>query len=349
MATKVIIRSDANSNVGMGHLARDIELAKKLGEEENSKIVFFTGGGDKRVLDFINHHGGFEYREIPSEGEDEFLKHHLSHFSPDLSIVDVLLRDSEDAYMNIFSRYSNKVVAITDDSNPRFIKADVVFNGNPNQKKSHYKNINNGTHYFLGPDFFILNPAFAQAHPMNKEVKKKVENILIAFGGADKNNAPLKVVEALAATNSTAKINILLSPVYNHLKELKEFLQLSGLNYNIVHNVESVIPFLLSADLMFCSAGNICFEASAVGVPLILINQVKRQNEIATTFAQKTFIKNLGMVAETGQEELQRIIAEVTGDHALRQKMSTHQKQFVDGRGLERVAEIIMKLLDRKT
>ncbi len=344
MTSKVIIRSDANSDIGMGHLVRDLELAKKLSEMGKSKIIFLTGGGDTRTLDFITHHGGFEYIEVLSEGEDQFLKHHLSQLSPNLSIVDVLVRDSENEYMNIFSRYSNKVVAITDDSNPRFIKADVVFNGNPNQKKSYYHGIN-GTQYYLGPSFFILNPAFAQANGTNKEIRKEVKNIFIAFGGADKRNAPLKVVKALAALGITPKINILLSPIYNRLKELKEFLQSSNLHYELFRNVKTIITFMLNADLMFCSAGNICFEASAVGVPLILMNQVKRQNEIAATFAERTFIKNLEMVSETSQRELQEAISEVIDDQALRQKISTHQKQFVDGRGLERTSEVIMKLL----
>ena len=343
MNFKAIVRSDANSSIGMGHLVRDLELVKKLSQTEQGEFVFFIGGGDKRARDFISHQGAFHYIEVPAAGEEEFLTHHLSLLSPQLSIIDVLVRDQEDAYMNIFSDYSRKVVAITDDSLPRYIKADVVFNGNPNQKESYYQG-SNGTYYYVGPQFFILNPSFAQVNVMHKEIKVNVENILVAFGGADNYNAPLKVAQALAALSSNAQITFLLSPLYDRYHELNEYLKGSPLHYETISNVRSVLPLLTKTDLMLCSAGNICFEASAVGAPLILMNQVQRQNEIAQAFAQKTFVKNLGMVAEVSQGKLQETISEVVANHSLRKKMSLHQKQFVDGRGLERVSEIITHL-----
>ena len=94
-------------------------------------------------------------------------------------------------------------------------------------------------------------------------IKKKIENILIFFGGSDVRKFSIKIAKLINEYNNNYKINVI-SPHKINLKNVNcyKFLDQKKMN-----------NFLSKADIVITSGGQTLYEMACLGVPGIVISE----------------------------------------------------------------------------
>jgi len=96
--------------------------------------------------------------------------------------------------------------------------------------------------------------------------------------------------------------------------------------------------------LALVSGGVTAYEVSALGVPSIVLCQNQRELSRMEQFERTGSILLLGSGDMVTQEQLIRSLSRLANDQALWAKMSSAGRQISDGRGVERISQIVMDL-----
>ena len=162
-----------------------------------------------------------------------------------------------------------------------------------NLVKSKFININPldehiKTKYYCGPKYLFLRDEF-DIFREKKDLKPKIEDILLIFGGSDPSNLTTKVLEKL--TNNL-RINIVLGPEFKHFDDVNRILEMDdNKNVKIHYEPDNIAELMYNADLTITSPGLSMFESVYMGTPVIVIPQSNLQNHYYNSLNYEYLIK----------------------------------------------------------
>jgi spore coat polysaccharide biosynthesis predicted glycosyltransferase SpsG len=262
MLKKIIFITDGNAELGMGHIYQSTALAKLLSRKAG--ILFLTQSNGA-VIEKIN-----DYGFCAINLDDEKKVKLLSKIKPDVTIIDKLYLE-EDFTKNIKEMVDTKLVIFANFS-PANKYADVVVGamvGGTLQKSKYFKD---NTKYYNGIKYFIFREEFYKYHKLRKSINSKVEKIVLLFGGADKANLTIPVLETLL--KSDYKIDVILSSMYQYKEQINN---ISDKRVTLHYNTDEVAKLMYESDLCLVSPGLSAFEALCVGTPILAIPQLQYQ------------------------------------------------------------------------
>ncbi len=311
-----------NEVVGLGHVYNTLLLANDI---LNHKITFL-----------VDKESQLAYEKIASKNYPVYIQENqniiddIKKLNPDIIINDRL--DTDESYISKLKELKLKVINF-EDLGDGAKKADLVINAIYPEKQV-LKN-----HYF-GHDYFILRDEFI--YSKQKEINKKVTNILITFGGVDPNNYTKKVIETIygyCQTNGIS-ISVIAGFGYNKYETLEEFE-----NIHVEKNVNNISKYMLEADLIFTSAGRTTYEIASTVTPAIVLAQNER--ELTHFFASSEFgFLNLGLGYNISNEELQKNFIELVESYESREYMSELMKKVSLKNGRKTVIKLIQNLIE---
>jgi UDP-2,4-diacetamido-2,4,6-trideoxy-beta-L-altropyranose hydrolase len=253
--SKVFIRVDGNSEIGLGHLFRCISLAQIL--QIKYDIHFYCKQIPKSIK-FNILQLGFNVFEIKSETE------FISKIK--CSIIVVL-----DGY-KFTSLYQKKIkekkvkLVYIDDLCNMYYYADLIINHAPGIDKSKYKT-EYYTKFALGLEFTLLRPSFYNI-VQSKKKNRKQNTLIISFGGSDYQNITYKSLLTINKLSfSFSSIDIIVGHSYLHLDELNSLINTLKLNvfiHNSLNEAEMCEIFQKNEYALVPSSG-VLFEALACG------------------------------------------------------------------------------------
>ena len=97
-----------------------------------------------------------------------------------------------------------------------------------------------------------------------------------------------------------------------------------------------------SADIAISAAGSTTYELAACGVPSILLVVAENQKRLAEEAEKQGIAINLGCSDKIDRNHLFLTLDVLLADHHLRQKIACQGQTRIDGRGAERVAEVLL-------
>lgn len=346
---KILIRVNGNKKIGLGHVFQSLALAKAL-KGQKREIVFVTIKNNKNFSSLFE-----DYKTIflPNCSFIESIKLTdgiISDFSPEIFILNITDPDPYKKYKNshyfldwVFNLRKKGIFVVgIEGIATKGYYPDVIINGTIVKEWHNYKKYKD-TKYFIGPKFMVLREIFGRFHKKEKKIKKKCKKILVSFGGGYSEEIFPKILTALSSLNFRGKISLIVGPAYeNSLKLTSSFKKFS--NLNIYHNPSErkLSELILGADLAVTSAGNILYELASLGLPSVAIPTIKHQVYTAHAFQKYGVHINTGFNPPISK--LTSNIGTLLIDYQKRKKMSVLAKKIVDGRGLERVKKIILKL-----
>lgn len=331
----ILIRADGSLNIGLGHIFRCLTIANYFKKTYDDIQIYFITQSDPEVQNKLLR----DY--ICIDPDEKLIVNDLVKTS-DLFISDML--DTSNSYVSDIKMQNPliKLVCIDNNTQLKYIEsADVVFNANVFQKP---KVKDNSFKYHLGPDYMILRDSFISNHL--KIIDKTVNNLFISFGGSDEKGCTLKMLSALKTINKSFKISVIVGPMFQYLDELEKLTSKDD-RIKIIREPKNIYELMDNADLAIISAGITLYEICCLGVPSIVIPQVKHQSDIAIEFANNKACINLGYNPKS--MDIKKSVEKLISDFDLRNKLSTNGKEFVDGKGLKRFIEIVMDDLNAKT
>ena len=258
--------TEGNSEMGMGHVYRSITFAKTLMANLWSKAYFLTKSNEN-VIKLI------EDENFPTVKlkDDEEIVEHLKKLDINLVVIDNL--DFQEDILKEIKDIAK--IVLVDNLDTKINKyADIVMSLYKTFVNKDYYNKTTDTKYFCGPKYLILRDEFDIFKNKN-DLKPKVEDILLIFGGSDPSNHTSTVLEKLS---DDVRINIVLGPEFKYFDELDKIMKNKNNKVTIHNEPGNVAELMYNADLVITSPGLSMFEAVYVGSPVLVISQNPLQN-----------------------------------------------------------------------
>lgn len=333
---RILFRVEATPELGSGHLMRCLALANKFEELKsisNINITFITRSNV--VGDQIKSYGYKLTNLPPSKNMIEEIGYYKEYLKKAIFITDIP-GISED-YLNELKEDGCLLVSIDDGSDTVFY-SDILIN--PNLSPNINQKYSSRTQYCSGAKYVILKKAFEKYAMKKKQVKRKVKSMFICFGGSDKNNITKKVRNIIQ--NMDINMLIVVGIMYPHYNELVKDIK-NHRNIQIKRNAHNMDELIYDRDLAIISGGTLLYETCAVGTPAIVICQSREQNREGNFFAENNAAINLGTSDKINEDTTQNTILKLIPDYDKRELLSKNARGLIDGRGADRIVNIILK------
>ncbi len=355
-----LFRVDSGKGIGVGHISRCQTLAIEL-IEKGHQVYFLSKthiGNSIKELDnrikIIEIESNFDhttqvdhdYSTWNCENDEEEFKRIQSYV--DSLNLDFLILD----HYGIGEAFDKKVrsihqlkYAVIDDLY-RNHDCDILINQNYGFTKEHYQNSKAST-FCLGPSYSLLQKDFVNMRESISPIKK-VENILIFFGGNDLTDETYKVVNAFTEAPSADiegfQCNAFISKGHERYDELIDLS--SKLDNFQIHQLSPEFKnYLYKCDVFFGASGTTNWERCCLGKPTFLVTIADNQKQIGENLSNDGIVHHLGSGSKTSPSDWLTIIKLLKNDVEYINNLAQKSFQLVDGLGTQRVADKLIKEL----
>lgn len=318
---KTALLTEANKNIGYGHLYRCIALAQEL-IANNFEVDFFCDGMNPRKIISDVAKGTKNY-EICALND-------IIH-NYDLIIIDVY-KSSWENFQWLTQVKNLKTACIIDYAFREFaIPADFIFEIGFQEYafKEIIKQIDNGkkSKIFSGKDLFIFRHEFKNAPKF--KVRKEANRILVSMGGSDPYKLTELVSESLKKIKTPLKVTLILGAGVNKIRvsDINLIFSTSVHDIQILKNVSNIAKTMVNNDIAIINGGNTRFELSVLGVPFISISINSVQNSIASKLEKNGIGKNLGVFSELKEGTIQSEVEMMLNNFEYRKNISSNLKR----------------------
>lgn len=365
----VVIRADANSKIGMGHVMRCLSVADALlkrGEEvlfvtaDDTPVPLLTKKGvPYRVLhtDYADMEAELPelwevLRELPQGAE-----------SPDATLAQKntsILVDSYYVTEKYLAALKKRITTIyMDDIYAFSYPVDMLINYNIYGEEMGYEKdaAFADTKLLLGTEYVPLREEFSAGAgyvQSRKALSLGAANvtpaeeggILITTGGSDSFNlAGQLLMEAMKYDALKEKEYHVVSGSLNpHIGELQALAQKHE-NIHIHCNVTNMAELMAESKVALSAGGSTLYELCAMGVPVIAFSFAENQERLVQTFVKRGIAQYGGNYRTDGNKMIQNTIAgleTLLEDKNLRSEYRKKARTLVDGKGAERIAEALL-------
>jgi UDP-2,4-diacetamido-2,4,6-trideoxy-beta-L-altropyranose hydrolase len=284
---KILFRADSSSKIGLGHVMRCLELAKKF---DNSEIFFAS----KELKGNINQQIPYPLHVIKSNKAEEIIKLILSLH------VNMLVIDNYDICYEtekIIKEKTGVKILVIDDLYRRHF-CDILLNPNIYADKKKYKD--------LVPPFCELwcdcwQEFLRKEFKIQKSIKrKKIYDVLLIMGGSDSKNLNTKIVKILP---QSLHVGVLTTTANANLDELKKFLS-KRKNYTLHVNSNEVAKLLSMSKFVITTPSVTLHEVLFMGISFIAYESAKNQKYMSC------FLEQNGYNVARSLKELKSLIDE---------------------------------------
>jgi UDP-2,4-diacetamido-2,4,6-trideoxy-beta-L-altropyranose hydrolase len=291
--TDILIYTEGGHKLGLGNIYRSISLANALKERGRGNIKFITSSC-KYVVELITKNGYLPLLFKKKELLDEVIK-----LEPKVLVTDYLGLD-EKFTKKIKDKTNSRIVIIGNNTGANK-HANVVINAIIGTNFENKKYLKNGILYLEGPKYLSLRDEFINKR-QKYHYRRKLEKILLLFGGTDQSNFTCKVLEDILKYNGQYIITLIIGAGYKYDKELKKIISnFPHADISLYKNISDVSNFMLKSDFVITSAGTALFEAFCLEIPSFGLFQNSSQEKIFRNFFMtKNYytIENIGEFME---------------------------------------------------
>ncbi len=365
----VVIRADANSKIGMGHVMRCLSVADAL-LKRGEEVLFVTA--DDTPVPLLTKKG-VPYRVLHTdyadmEAELPKLWNALSELPQGPGVPEAalpqrnifILVDSYYVTEKYLAALKKRITTIyMDDIYAFSYPVDMLINYNIYGEEMGYEKdaafadtkLLLGTNYVPLREEFSAGAGYVQSR---KELSLGAANvtpaeeggILITTGGSDGFNlAGQLLMEAMKYDALKEKEYHVVSGSLNpHIGELQALAQKHE-NIHIHCNVTNMAELMAESEVALSAGGSTLYELCAVGVPVIAFSFAENQERLVQTFVKRGIAQYGGNYRTDGNKMIQNTIAgleTLLEDKNLRTEYRKKARTLVDGKGADRIAEAII-------
>ncbi|MFS3915262.1 PseG/SpsG family protein [Bacillus australimaris] len=318
---------------GMGHVVRMKRLANELFQEGND-LYFYT---NEQVCVEMLSDPQWHVHMVQESKAFLQIKQDIKELNPDLLLIDVL--DCDLQFLRSVKALSGsaRLVLFEEEREEACELADAVVNGIYGGFDEKYLQVH-GTEYFYGAPYLLLDHEISRLKD-TYEVRKECKKVVISLGGSDPRGLLLKVVSAL---REAGHLHIL--AVTGKASRIED--QIEDEHIQFIRHTDQLPARLAEADLAIVAGGMTLYEAVCIGVPSIVLSQVDHQTVTATRFAQKGACHHLGLGDLVDEKDIRCAVERLASSYFLRRSIHLNGRTLIDGKGTERVKNILIHLMN---
>lgn len=314
-----VIRTDASTSIGSGHVMRCLTLAHRLKKEKNAKVVFVMRDLPGNLIDVVEKQG-FEVLKLPPANQKyslngyglwltvpmevdaqqtiEVLQHYLQEHGCD--VVNRLIVDSyalDEQWELMLRPYCKEIMVIDDLANRRH-ECDILLDQNfyLNKDVRYAGLVPEHCEMLLGPEHALLREEFHEAKKHLRKRDGNIRNILVFYGGSDLTNETEKAIKALVQLHDegysfTADV---ITGVSNSRREKIKNLCSKYYFFHYYCQVSNMAEFMNKADLMLGAGGSTTWERLYMELPALVTAVAENQIQGCRDCSQAGLIYYLG-------------------------------------------------------
>ncbi|HLA29183.1 MAG TPA: UDP-2,4-diacetamido-2,4,6-trideoxy-beta-L-altropyranose hydrolase [Syntrophales bacterium] len=342
----LLIRADATTEMGTGHIMRCLALAQA-----------WQMGGNRAFL--LSHCESDALRQRVEATGVGFIPLDNSHPDPaDLQTTLTLLRELQaewlvidgyhfdPTYQQMVRSAGNRILVIDDNAHLPEYHADILLNQNINAGQLSYV-CDTETKLLLGPKYALLRPEFFAWRGQQREIPQAARKVLVTMGGSDPDNSTLKVIQAVQQMDVPGlETRIVVGSANPHLEILNHAVHGSACNFRLLTDVSDMSEQMAWAEVAVSAGGSTCWELAFMGVPTIVLVLAENQRSSAEGLAQAGMAINLGWFDHGSDRQISAALKSLLNDHEQRTQMSTVGQRLIDGNGSRHVLQAMWEQND---
>jgi UDP-2,4-diacetamido-2,4,6-trideoxy-beta-L-altropyranose hydrolase len=339
---KLLIRVDASTKIGTGHVMRCLALAQAL-QDESGEAIFALATHAPSLESRLKSEGmkvvhlDVEFGSIEDASQTSELAHSCAcHWV----VVDGYHFLGK--YQRIIKDAGLSLLFIDDYGHTEHYYADFVLNQNVYAHEGFYQNRESYTKLLLGTKYALLRREFSQWQGWEREIPLVARKILVTLGGADPDNVTLKVIQALQeATVEELEAVVVVGGSNPHYKKLLAAVEKPEVSIELRKNVTNMPELMAWADVAIAAGGSTTWELAFMGLPSLLIVLAENQKAICQKLGKMGITLSLGEYRQQSLNNLTRSIWGLLPALEQRQQMSKKGRTLVDSLGSQRVVQLM--------
>ncbi len=337
----LLIRADANTAIGIGHVMRSLALAHAW-QDAGGRAAFAMAEGTPSLQARVAAECCDVLPVSAAVGTRDDLLQTVAlaqERNCEWVVVDGYRFRAE--YQQGLKAANFKVLFLDDWGHSECYSADLVLNQNAAATSVLYSNREPQTELLLGPRYAMLRREFSVWRDWKRVIQPECNHLLIMMGGGDEGNVTATVIEGLRVLEEPQlETTVIVGTLNPHFAALQDQALRSGLRIRFLTDVSNVGQLMADADLAVSAAGSTCWELCLLGLPVLLIDVADNQTEVAKELDNRGCAIHLGDRNITPEMVAERMRSVIDGP-TLRQSLSCRSREVVDGWGAARVASIL--------
>jgi UDP-2,4-diacetamido-2,4,6-trideoxy-beta-L-altropyranose hydrolase len=328
--TRIVFRAEADAAIGAGHALRCLALAdtiKALAPE--ARIGFAASEATFAALPRLAR-----FERLGPEPQ-----------ACDLAVIDGYGFDVslETAWAELGAK-----LAVMEDAPGRRHRCDLLVDPDPARKAQDYRGLVPGSaELMLGVRYALVAPGFRALRQASLSRRRKapgVRRVLVSTGLGDAGGGAVTALQALKSLGFLRRIDVAVGSATPSRPALMR-LAAADPRVKLLFDAEDMAELMSAADLCIGAAGGSSWERCALGLPSLVLVAAENQAGNARALADAKAAVVLGKAGEVTAAALAAEALRLHEDGAARRALSRAASDLVDGRGAERVARALLRLV----
>jgi len=338
----LILRSDASTAMGTGHVMRSLALAQAW-QDAGGRPVFAIAETAPAIRErLLAENMEVAPLEASAGGEDDARKVKELAFRHNATWVVVDGYQFGSGYQRQLKVAGLKVLFVDDNGHAGHYFADLVLNQNAHAHESLYAGRESYTRLLLGPRYAMLRREFAQWRAWKREIATVGRKILVCMGGSDPGNITGNIIDALHQVRVSFEARVIVGSINPHFATIECAVRGSSAKIELVRKPSNIAELMAWADIAIAASGSTCWELCLLGLPAILMDVAPNQRRIARELNARGCAIHIGSVDEVSAERMATQIESLLGSLQMRSAVSSKACRLVDGQGCGRVLSAIL-------
>ena len=286
----IYFRTRGGAKQGWGNIYRILLIYNLL--KKNNRLLFIYEG-NREVNQYLNQKKikFLRLKEGISLKEEKKIISKL--YKPDLTIIEML--ECNFSRQKIYKKISKKLVVFDDILSKKYC-ADLLVCAQKKYNEKKYKNS------LIGYEYYPLRKEFKKYINKQKNIKKKISNILICLGGSSYITAYKKLI------NFFKKKNYNVTFVFGNEKEKIVKNKVKIKKFNFIKTTDDIAKLLFNSDLAIVGGGYIKIEAAYMNTPMVVFPVQKHQQKLVKNFKKFCKAPYLPSPKNTRPKDIEKMI-----------------------------------------
>lgn len=199
-----------------------------------------------------------------------------------------------------------------------------------------------GAVMLLGSRYALLRREFRHCDAKHF-LPETVQRLLVTMGGADEHNVTAKVLSALAISGTVnLEVKAVVGAANPHAHELADLAVGLPFRCELIRDVSDMAALMRWADAAVTAAGTTTYELACVGTPFVALVTADNQEANANQLGRQGVAVALGRHDAMAMDVLANRLREFLCDGVQRLDQAARGRELVDGRGVGRVVSTLL-------
>lgn len=282
----LLIRADSSSQIGLGHIMRDLVLAQQY---PNATITFACQDLIGNIIDTIPYNVHILHSDTP----EELIKYIVSH---NINVVVFDHYGIDSSYEKQIKEQTGVTILSFDDTyQPHH--CDILFNPNLYAQRERYTAL--VPHHC---DIQCAHPLIREEFKQSKlHPKPSTDAIFISMGGSDPMNLSMEILHTLPPNT---QVNLVTTSSNPHIEILTRYSDEHS-NIRLHVNSSNIAELMNESALAIITPSSIAHEVMYMELPFIAIQSADNQSEFVAYMQHEGFL-----VMEHFEEEAFKVLLE---------------------------------------